>query len=59
MFDCSIRVFDCSIREYRSFDTVDDTTQKNFEGAPPPTFQGFSIIPSLLSAHICNIAHDA
>ena len=41
------------------FDTVDDTTQKNFEGAPPPTFQGFSIIPSLLSAHICNIAHDA
>ena len=28
-------------------DTVDDITQKDFEGAPPPTFQGFSIIPSL------------
>ena len=48
MLDCSIRVFDRSIREYMDlFDTVDDITQKNLEGAPPPSFQGCSIIPSL------------
>ena len=47
MLNCSIRVFDRSIREYRFFDTVDDITQKNLERTSPPSFQGYSIIPSL------------
>ena len=60
--ECSTVLLECLtvlLESIDLFDTVDDTTQKNFEGAPPPTFQGFSIIPSLLSAHICNIALDA
>ena len=47
VLDCSNRVFDCSIREYRSFDTVYDITQKKFWMSSTPSFQGCSSIPSL------------
>ena len=36
MPDCFIRVFNCSIREYRSFDTIDNITQKEFFNTPTP-----------------------
>ena len=57
--ECSTVLLECLtvlLEGIDLFDTNDDITQKNFEGAPPPIFQGFS---SLLSSHICNIAHNA
>ena len=48
--ECSTVLLECLtvlLESIDLFDTVDDITQKNFEGAPPLTFQGFSIIPSL------------
>ena len=48
--ECSTVLLECLTVLSESidlFDTVDDITQKNFEGTPPPTFQGLFIIPSL------------
>ena len=46
MLDCSIRVFDCSIREYRLFDDIAQKTLKQ----PRPSFQGYSSTPYLICA---------
>ena len=48
--ECSTVLLECLtvlLESIDLFDTIDDITQKNFEGAPPPTFQGCSVVPSL------------
>ena len=51
IFDCFIRLFDRSIREYRSFDTVDAEV---LEKLRPLLFRGVLAFLAFFSAHICN-----
>ena len=60
IFECSIRVFDGSIREYRSFDTVDVGNHSEvLEKLRPLLFRGVLAFLAFLSAHMCNKAQHA